>query len=119
MKKRIVLQDDRDRRIRTFAVTDAARLEMAKRGQPIPDGITVLPLLDNQGHKILDFVKRNIVYEGEALIVAVKRAKRWYRKMKHGPWVTMPNHIAQAMLAYQLADPKGFKAEITGTLARA
>lgn len=66
-------------------------------------------LKDNFNRKIQETVYREIVFEGEQLKHAIKRAKRWWKGPPRVGHHRAPSHIMLFSRAWKESDPEGFK----------
>ncbi len=111
MKTKVTIIDDTGRR-------DSCRLismiDFVKSGGTPPPGVRfrshiLVPIVDRKGRKVSEVVETKLVFKGRHLELCVLRAKRWMRSKRFRRPGGAPRHIALAMAAFSLADPKGFK----------
>lgn len=118
MKKKVTVIDDTLRRNACRAVP---MVEFIKAGGRPPPGKTpshvLVPLINTKTRKrIQTTVKVERVYEGQHLVNAVHRAKRYIRSGRVRT-ERAPGHIHMALAAFQQADKHAFEKAMRDAMA--
>ena len=106
MLNKVTIIDDTLRRNAAMRITAESRALARRMGMPIPRG-QIYQIVKDRGATVVEVIKVRKTFEGEHLLQAVRRARRYIRSGK--PLDKAPRHIAHALAAFLAADSTSFK----------
>lgn len=98
---KVILADERVVKVRHRKVSEQEKAHFFQTYGMVYNGPNEIPVHDKRGKKILDQVGAQIVLEGRALDLAVRRAARWMKNNPPGTNKRMPRHIEMGARAME------------------